>query len=687
MPALPTHRQSRLPVGLSFLGAALALGWLAACDAGGADPGAATRAGPSVPVEPGEWPAYGRDPGGTRFSPLVRIRRDNVGDLEVAWTYRTGEAPDDPDHEAAGGGGCADCHSSDARFEVTPLMVGGTLYLSTPVNRVVALDPATGEQQWVYDSQANLDLDYSEGFISRGVSYWTAGTGGSDPCLERIFLGTIDARLVALDASTGSPCADFGEAGQLRLDQDVGRVDPGDYMITSPPAVAGDVIVVGSAIGDNRRAAVERGIVRGFHARTGERLWAWDPIPRSPEHPAWSDWTPEAAEVTGAANAWAPLSADPERDLVFVPTGSAAPDFYGGQRTGSNLFANSVVALRASTGEVVWHFQVVHHDLWDYDVPAQPSLITVPRDGQDVPAVAVGTKMGHLFVLHRETGEPLFPVEERPVPPSQIPGEEAWPTQPFPVVPPPLIDRPLTPDMAYGVTEEGRRFCQTLLGTLWYEGPFTPPSTQGTLLWPGIAGGMNWGSMAWDPTHNLVVTTLKHIPFFVRLHPREEFAEARRQGQEGVEFAGQQGTPFGMSRAPLIAPDGTPCSPPPWGTLIAVDTDTGVIVWEVPLGTVPEPELHPAFEGDPDLGTLPFGGPMITAGGLVFVAATMDDHFRAFDVETGRKLWDVSLPAGGQATPMTYETGGRQYVVIAAGGREGIGTPGDYVIAYALPEG
>jgi quinoprotein glucose dehydrogenase len=687
MPALPTHRQSRLPVGLSFLGAALALGWLAACDAGGADPGAATRAGPSVPVEPGEWPAYGRDPGGTRFSPLVRIRRDNVGDLEVAWTYRTGEAPDDPDHEAAGGGGCADCHSSDARFEVTPLMVGGTLYLSTPVNRVVALDPATGEQQWVYDSQANLDLDYSEGFISRGVSYWTAGTGGSDPCLERIFLGTIDARLVALDASTGSPCADFGEAGQLRLDQDVGRVDPGDYMITSPPAVAGDVIVVGSAIGDNRRAAVERGIVRGFHARTGERLWAWDPIPRSPEHPAWSDWTPEAAEVTGAANAWAPLSADPERDLVFVPTGSAAPDFYGGQRTGSNLFANSVVALRASTGEVVWHFQVVHHDLWDYDVPAQPSLITVPRDGRDVPAVAVGTKMGHLFVLHRETGEPLFPVEERPVPPSRIPGEEAWPTQPFPVVPPPLIDRPLTPDMAYGVTEEGRRFCQTLLGTLWYEGPFTPPSTQGTLLWPGIAGGMNWGSMAWDPTHNLVVTTLKHIPFFVRLHPREEFAEARRQGQEGVEFAGQQGTPFGMSRAPLIAPDGTPCSPPPWGTLIAVDTDTGVIVWEVPLGTVPEPELHPAFEGDPDLGTLPFGGPMITAGGLVFVAATMDDHFRAFDVETGRKLWDVSLPAGGQATPMTYETGGRQYVVIAAGGREGIGTPGDYVIAYALPEG
>jgi len=564
-------------------------------------------------------------------------------------------------------------------------MVDNTLFLSTPVNRVIALDPVTGTQQWVYDPAADLDVGYSEGFISRGVSYWAAGHPTDEACERRIFLGTIDARLVALDADDGTPCVDFGDSGHVRLDVDVGRVDRGDYMITSPPAIAGDVVVVGSSIGDNRRAAVERGVVRGYDARSGKQLWAWDPIPRGPEHPAWDEWEPDAAEVTGAANAWAPISADPERDLVFIPTGSAAPDFYGGQRPGSNLFANSVVALRASTGEVVWHFQVVHHDIWDYDVGSQPILITVPRDGEEVPAVAVGTKMGHLFVLHRETGDPLLPIEERPVPQSDVAGEESWPTQPFPVAPPPLIQRTLTPEQAYGVSDEGRTFCRETLESLRYDGVFTPPSTQGTLMWPGIAGGMNWGGMAWDPARNLVVTTLKHLPFFVRLHERESFAEARRDGTEGVEFANQGGTPYGMSRAPLIAPDGTPCSPPPWGTLIAVDVDRGEIAWERPLGTVPDVTLHPAYSGDPDIGDLPFGGPMTTAGGLIFVAATRDDRFRAFDIESGDKLWEVDLPAGGQATPMTYQAGGRQFVVIAAGGRAGIGSPGDFIVAYALP--
>ncbi len=468
-------------------------------------------------------------------------------------------------------GECGDCHTGEVKFETTPILAGGRMFVSTPLNRIIALDPVKGEELWRFDPNVRTDIDRSEGLISRGASYWSDGDETAGVCAERVFLGTIEARLHALDAATGELCRDFGQGGTVRLDLGVGNVQEGQYGLTSPAAIVGDVVVVGSSMGDNRRVDMERGIVRGYDARSGELLWSWDPIPRDASDPMYETWSPEAAAVTGGGNAWAPLSADEERDLVFVPTGSAAPDFYGGQRPGDNRYANSVVALRASTGEVVWHFQVVHHDVWDYDVPAQPSLTTVIRDGVDVPAVVVGTKQGFVFVLHRETGDPLFPVEERAV-------------------------------------------C-------------TSP-----------------------------------------------------------DRGNQVGTPYHMVRAMLMGPSGLPCSPPPWSTLVAIDLDTGEKHWEVPFGTVPA-LVEAAFPDAERLGRLAMGGPVITAGGLVFIGAAMDDYLRAYDIETGEEIWKGALPAGGQATPMTYLVGGKQYVVIAAGGHGTVGTTrGDFVVAFALPD-
>lgn len=619
------------------------------------------------------WPAYGGDIGGARYSPLAQINKDNVTQLQVAWTSRTGDMRHDEDGPQQGP--CSQCHASDSKFETTPILGNNTLFVSTPTNRVVAFDAQTGVQQWMYDPKIDLDIDRSEDFISRGVSQWM----GQEPeagslCQHTIFKATIDARLIALDAETGALCPDFGKGGTVGLDEGVGRVQEGQYGVTSPPVVIGDVVVVGSSMGDNRRVDMERGTVRAYHAKTGELLWSWDPIPRNPESLGWDSWTPKAAQITGAANAWAPLSGDAERDLVFLPTGSAAPDFYGGERLGDNLFANSVVALRASTGEYVWHFQVVHHDLWDYDVAAQPSLITVPRDGQEVPAVAVGTKTGLLFVLHRETGEPLFPVEERPVPTSTVEGEEASPTQPYPVLPRPLHQQTIGPDQAWGITEEELAFCRQQMENLTYEGAFTPPSEEGTLFFPGFGGGINWGGMAYDDERNLLVTTVNRLTMWVRLHKRPR----------GSTAGNQKGTPYTMSRAALVSPSGLPCNAPPWSTMVAVDLESGEVAWEVPLGFVPELAEHPEakYWGSP----FSMGGPIITAGGLVFIGASRDDAIRAFDIETGEELWRAELPAGGQATPMTYEIGGKQYLVIAAGGHASMGTtPGDYVVAFALP--
>lgn len=622
-----------------------------------------------------DWPAYGGDPGGSRYSPLDEITPGNVMHLEQAWVYRTGEDYTGTDR------------AWQAAFEATPILVDDTLFLSTPSNRVIALDPETGQEKWVYDP--NIDIEHgSSELTSRGVSTWPQP--GQEPDGQwgrRIYVATLDARLICLDAATGRPRQDFGVDGVVDLNEGA-RVPPEqkfrNYAVTSPPAIIGDSVIVGSAIGDNARVKMERGVVRAFHARTGALLWSWDPIPTSSDHPASTEWEPDQARRTGAANAWSILSVDPERNLVFVPTGSASPDYFGGERRGSNLYANSTVALHAVTGEVVWAFQAVHHDLWDYDVPSQPTLITVSREGKRIPAVAQATKMGHLFFFDRVTGEPLFDVEERPVPESDVEGEEAWPTQPFPVVTPPLVPQTLTADDAWGLTPIDRNMARERLEGLRSDGLFTPPSLDGSIHYPGVAGGTNWGSVAFDPERELVVLNTSRVAFAITLFPREAYDFNKEY--PNVEVARQEGTPYVMHREALLSPLGLPVSPPPWGTLVAVSTVTGKVEWEVTLGTIRDlaPVPLPMKWGTPNM-----GGPIVTKSGLTFISATMDYYLRAFDTATGEELWKGRLPAGGQATPMTYRLrpDGKQYVVICAGGHGRMGTKlGDYVIAYALPE-
>jgi quinoprotein glucose dehydrogenase len=602
-----------------------------------------------VLAQDGSWGSYGADAGGTRYSALKQINSANVGKLKVAWTYHTGAL------DSAGK------LKEKATFEATPILVEGALYLTTPFDQVIALDPETGGERWKYDPGVDRFRDYSE-VSSRGVSAWHDPKGG-----WRLFLGTIDARLIALDAKTGKPCGDFGNAGQIDLTRDVELRDRGDYQVTSPPAIVKDLVIVGSSIGDNRAADVERGIVRAFDARTGKLRWTWDPIP----------WAAHNSPRTGAGNAWSALSADPERDLVFIPTGSASPDFYAGQRPGDNKWADSVVALKASTGDLVWGFQVVHHDLWDYDVPSQPSLFTFK--GQ-TPAVAVTTKIGHLFLLDRASGKPLFPVEERPVPKSDVPGEEASPTQPFPGTDP-MVPQKLTADDAWGKTPEEQAWCREKIASFRSDGLFTPPSVKGTLAFPGNVGGVNWGSAAIDPEHGVLIANTNRVPFVIRLIPRDQLSSdvtAGRKNRVRGEFARQTGTPYGMYREPLLSPSGLPCNAPPWGTVSAMSLTTGKKLWETPLGSMVPGE---------NLGSLNLGGPIATAGGLVFDGSAMDTYLRAFDIESGKELWKAELPASPQATPMTYSLHGKQYVVICAGGHGKLGTKqGDAVIAFALPQ-
>jgi quinoprotein glucose dehydrogenase len=601
-----------------------------------------------------EWRVYGGDPEGTRYAPLDQIDTDNVARLTLAWSYRTGDVRPGSD---------------GTRFQATPLMADGRLLVSTPFGRVIALRPDSGDVLWQFDPHIDLEADYGD-FANRGVAYWRDPRDDDDrPCARRVFVATVDARLIALDASTGQPCRGFGQHGEVSLQRGLRNAPryAGEYQVTSPPAIVGDVVVVGSAIADNQRADAPSGIVRGFDARTGRLRWTWDPMPG----PA------------GAANAWSIMSVDTARDLVFVPVGSASPDYYGGERPGDNRHANSVVALRGATGELVWAFQVVHHDLWDYDVPAQPVLVTLRRDGREIPAVVQATKMGHVFVLDRETGEPLFPVEERPVPASDVPGERAARTQPFPL--PAFALAPDRFDVAapWGLTDEDRAYCRERLAGVRAEGMFTPPSLQGTLVYPGNIGGSHWGGVSWDPVRRRLVAPTNRVPFVVRLVPRDELEAARRRAGADVETAAQRGTPYGMQREVPRAPSGLPCSPPPWGVLTAIDLDTAHQAWERSLGSVPI--AHPDAGS---WGSVNIGGVLVTGGGLAFIAATLDGQLRAFDLDTGDVRWSAPLPAGSHALPMTYSYRGRQYVVTVAGGHPRLGSPAaDHVVAFALPDG
>ena len=622
-----------------------------------------------------DWGYYGGDGFGRRFSSLDQINRDNVGSLRVAWTYRTGEL------------GAGFARAGKLTFEATPVQAFGLLYLETATNIVLALDPQTGAQRWRYDPHIDRAHAYSEA-SARGVSLWEEpNPRPPGPCRRRVFTGTLDARLLALDADTGLPCADFGERGQIDLTHGVRIRDPGDYLVTSPPTVYGNIVIVGSAIGDNRATNVERGVIRAFEAHSGTLVWSFDPLPDSPGHPAAAEWNLAQAANTGAGNAWGVISVDEEHGLVFVSTGSASPDFYGGERLGSDRFANTLLALDVRNGKPVWHRQLVHHDLWDYDLAAQPVLGDVDVQGAPVPAVIQATKTGMLYVFERTQGRALFPVIEKPVPVSAVPGEKAWPTQPFSSLPALVSQAPVRPDDAWGLTFWDRGKCRDLIASLRNEGIFTPPDTRGTLLYPGYAGGVNWGGIVFDEQRQRIIAAVNHMPMMVTLVPQQELdAQMHSDRYPHAEFGRQAGTPYGMRREPLLSPLGLPCTPPPWGTLVSVDLRRNRIAWQVPLGSTEgrTPWFMPAREfGMPNA-----GGPIATAGDLVFVAAAMDDYMRAFDIETGRELWKYKLPAGGQATPMTYRAGPeqRQYLVIAAGGHGALGTTrGDYVVAFALP--
>jgi len=659
-----------------------------------------------------DWPTYGGDPGGTRYSQSKEITPANVAQLKEAWVFRTG-----------------DLHRPGldmASFEATPILFHGLLYLSSPYDQVFALDPATGRQEWSYDP------GIASGFISRGVAAWPlpgANSRSSGPCAARIFIATADARLIALDALTGKPCADFGQRGSVDLTHVVGYGPNAHYHMTSPPTVIGDLVVVGSSIGDNQAVEAVSGAVRAFDVHSGRLVWSWEPLP----------WAQNQHPRTGAGNAWNVIAADPEHNLVFVPTGAPSPDFYGGLRRGDDRDANSVVALEGTTGRRVWGFQIVHHDLWDYDIAAEPLLFNFRGK---IPAVAITTKQGLVFVLNRLTGEPLFPVAERAVPASDLPGETAWPTQPFQ-----QIDSlsPLELDLHahFGATERDDKECHKIIDGLRYDGIYTPPSTKGSLEFPGSVGGVNWGSAAFDPVSGLLYANTNRYAFSVTLIPRTflgrwawRFKTRRSQmiaaipglfaavlalivtvivprsviprwiplalcaallvcdavwilkriypikptnGAEHFqpETAPQVGAPYMVHREPLVASSGHPCTPTPWGTVSALNLNTGKSAWQVPLGTL--------IEGQ-QTGTVNVGGDLVTAGGLLFTAASEQPLLRAFDSSSGREVWQGTLPVPAQATPMSYTFGGRQYIVIAAGGHGMFGTAiSDAVVAFALP--
>lgn len=623
-----------------------------------------------VPAQAFEWRTFGGE-GGQQFAPFDQITPENVKDLEVAWRYHTG-----------------DVLEGKTAFELTPILVEDTLYICTPFNRVVALDPATGLEKWVFDPEIDTSGNFGNQLMCRGVSYWESTDEG--PCAKRILTATNQSELIALDAETGALCTDFGDQGRVDLLAAVGVVKwHGEYHITSPPAIIGDIAVVGSAISDNARIDAPSGVVRGFDVRTGAQVWAWDLAP--PDFDYETGLVSDEGFAIGTPNVWGPMAVDEPRDLVFMPTGNPSPDYYRPEDKAMDFYGSSIVALRGSTGEVVWHFQTTHRDHWDFDNGAQPSFVDLMVGGESVPAVVQGTKAGLLFVLNRETGEPIFPVEERPVPQGGPPGVDLSPTQPFPTGIASVARDTLSPDDAFGFTFYDGGQCRNAIEELRFEGTYTPISEAWTLMMPGNAGGINWGGLAIDPGQKILVVNSQDLAFKARLIPREviEGSDISAASLPASDLAAMRGTPYYMQRSPVISSFGVPCNAPPWGTLTAIDLTTGEKLWRSTLGTTRD--LLPAWLPiSLKLGSPSFGGPLVTGGGLVFIGAAMDNYLRAFDLATGKEIWKERVPAGPQAIPMSYqltdETGSaRQYIAIAVGGHSTAGTKlGDELIVYTL---
>ncbi|MEZ4280330.1 MAG: pyrroloquinoline quinone-dependent dehydrogenase [Myxococcota bacterium] len=624
-----------------------------------------------------EWPVWGGTPGAIHHSPLDQIDRANVGALKVAWTHRSGDFYD--------GSG----YSKVTSLQVTPLVVNEHLYYCTPFMRVFALDPETGAERWVFDPK--LQDRHGEGpypLICRGVSYWedTQAAPGA-ACAKRIFYGTADSDLWALDADTGKPCDGFGESGRVELREGIGEAPAWEYHPTSPPQVMRDKVVIGALIADNVRVDAPGGVVRAFDARTGALAWAWDPVP--PGYEVKSDPASGRHYASGTPNIWSIMTGDPERGLIYVPTGNPSPDLFGGMRGGLDYYGSSTVALDAETGKVVWHRQYVHNDIWDYDTASPPTLFQMPGVGGGAPGLLQTTKMGHVFLLNRETGEPLYPIEERPVPQGGVPEENLSPTQPFPTHPKPLHPLNLSPDDAFGFSFLDRNHCRELIEANRYEGIFTPHDTKGTIQTPHTSGGMNWGGVTIDEKRGIMVVVQTHAAVINRLIPRAE-ADGLNEADFVFpnEYYAMKGAPYAVHRRLLASQFGAPCNPPPWGSLTAVDLVSGEVRWKRGLGTLRHVAPFPVsliFRGD--YGSPSFGGGLSTDSGLYFVGASMDKGFRAFDLETGQELWHDELPFAGNAVPMTYRMrpDARQFVVIAAGANP-ISEMGDALVAYALPE-
>jgi quinoprotein glucose dehydrogenase len=613
-----------------------------------------------------DWLAFGRTAGGDRYSPAAQITPANVGSLQVAWRLRTGDRPGVYRGERA-------AHT----FETTPLKIGDILYLCTPHNVVFALDADTGRQVWRFDPKVNTKG--AALLACRGVSYFEAAAAGD--CARRIIFGTLDARLIALDALTGKPCPGFGRAGTVALRDGMGVAPDGYYSVTSPPTIANGIAVVGGFVFDGLETNEPSGVVRGYDATTGALTWSWDSGARD------ENWRPKSGEhyTRGSPNSWSVMSADPDLGLVYVPMGNATPDYVGMHRTlQHDRYSSAVVALDSRTGARRWHFQTVRHDLWDYDIGSQPVLFDLPTaDGTRVPALAQPTKQGDIYILDRRTGRPLTKVVERPVSRGTIPTERYASTQPVSVgFPSPLSTDKLAEKDMWGVTPLDQLVCRIRFRAAGYTGRYTPPSIRPTIQYPSNFGVMDWGSVAIGDGGATMFVNSSHLPMIMQLIPRKQL---ERQGAPKHNiFSPQVGTPYAANPTQMLSPLGIPCNAPPWGKLTAIDLATRKIKWQRPLGTTrDQAPFGIAVPGAPNI-----AGAVATAGGLLFIGATTDNYLRAFSTATGEELWRARLPAGGQAAPITYvsDRTGRQYIVIAAGGHQLLGTTtGDHVIAYALP--
>lgn len=607
--------------------------------------GLAAVAFSQVAPQKGDWPQYGRDPGGSRYSPLKQINTSNVDHLDRAWTYHTGE--------------------TGRSLEATPILINNVLYFSTQKHNVVALNPETGAEIWKYDIKATANSRES-----RGVAYWP----GDRTTPPRILFGTGDGRLIALDAKTGAPVTEFGNNGSVDLRIGVADKFPkGSYSISSPPTIYRDVAIVGPATQEGPSHGPS-GDPRGYDVRTGKLLWVFHTVPR-PGEPGNETWGPNGWVDRAGPSQWGPRTLDTKLGLVYIPTGNPADSYYGGDRPGNDLYSASIIALDALTGKLRWARQLVHHDLWDYDMSAPPALVEVKRNGQTIPALAQITKESLLFILDRRTGEPIFGIEERPVPKGDVPGEWYSPTEPFPVKPAPLSPLSLNSDELSKRSPEAEKFCRDWFSTLHNSGPFTPYATTPTLLIPGSQGGGNWGGVSFDPNLGLIFTNTNNIAAVGQMVPRTDGVLPYRNNGGSTRFIDQQGYP---------------CTATPWARLSAINANTGEIVWQSVLGSYDELEA----QGLKNTGAIAMGGPIVTAGNLVFIAATTDSKFRAFDSRNGKELWVTKLDATGSAVPMTYMgSNGKQYVVVAAGGANRwsmiAGTAGhnaDVLIAFALSD-